>query len=97
MQKKDWQKLVDLFAHVSSPKEMEELLLLFLTPSERDCLVQRLRIIQALLTTDLPQRQVSSEVGVSIAKITAGSKELQRRSESFKKSLIAFFTPEGHL
>jgi len=91
MEKKDWQKLIHLFEHVSSTKEMEELLLLFLTPSERDCLVQRLRIVQALLTTDLPQRQVSSKVGVSITKITAGSKELQRRSNSFKKSLIEFF------
>jgi len=85
--KKEWQALVELFAEHSSFNEMDQLLHLFLTPNERDFLIQRFKIVKALLTTDFSQRKISEEVHVSIANITAGSKELKRTKPAFKRLL----------
>ncbi len=66
---------------------MDQMLHLFLTINEREFVVDRYQIIKALLTSDLPQRKIAEELGVSIAKITVGSNELKRTPSE----LIDFF------
>lgn len=57
----------------------DKLLLAFLedllTPQEFEDIVVRWRIIQ-LLHQGMPQREIAAQLGVSISKITRGSKEL---------------------
>ncbi len=48
----------------------------FLTPSEILELCDRYLIVKELLT-EKPQREISQSLGVSISKITAGSRELK--------------------
>lgn len=87
---KDWKKLIKLFAAADTPDQMERLLQLFLTMNERSYLIDRYRIVHALLTTDKTQREIAENCHVSIAKITAGSNELKRTPEKTKAFLEAF-------
>lgn len=76
----EWIQLVKLFTNIKSEELMDQMLHLLLTINEREFVVDRYKIIKALLTTDLPQRKIAEELGVSIAKITVGSNELKRTS-----------------
>jgi len=86
----DWNSLVELFAQVDDRHTMERLFLLFLTINEREYLVGRYRIVRALLTSNLTQREIAENLQVSIAKITSGSNELKRTARELKQLLIDF-------
>ena len=90
--KNDWNCLVELFTQVTDHEQMEKLLLLFLTINEREYLVDRYRIVRALLSTELTQREIAEQFHVSIAKITAGSNELKRTPSDIKKILTEFIS-----
>lgn len=74
----EWNQLMKLFTNVKSEEMMDQMFHLFLTINEREFLVDRYKIVKALLTSELPQRKIAEELGVSIAKITVGSNELKR-------------------
>ena len=59
-----------------------------LTPEEKESIETRCLIVQALLDQEKPQRQISEDLKVSIAKITRGSNQLKRISEKLKKYLL---------
>lgn len=86
-QKIAWKELVALFHAAKTKKQVDQLLHLFLTISERESLADRYGIIKELLTSDLPQREISQKIKVSIAKITAGSNELKTTSAALKSFL----------
>jgi len=50
-----------------------------LTPSERARIALRWRLV-CLLASGLPQREIAGRLGISLCKITRGSKELKTRS-----------------
>lgn len=87
---KDWNELIALFSQVRDSEMMDQLLVLFLTINEREFLVQRLRIIRALLQGEMPQREIADKLKVSIAKITAGSNELKRTPKELKERIKRF-------
>jgi TrpR family trp operon transcriptional repressor len=70
------QDLYRLFAAVDSPKEAARLLDDILTPQELASLAERWQLIQKL-DAGVPQRDIAEELGVSISKITRGSRMLQ--------------------
>lgn len=74
---KEWTKFLDLFLSVKDRSTLDMLFQLFMTMNERDMLVDRYRLVKALLTTDLPQREIAEILHLSISKITAGSKATQ--------------------
>jgi len=86
-QDKEWKKLVQLFLKAKNEEKMNALLHALLTISERESLVDRYRIIRELLLSEKPQREISEDLKVSIAKITAGSNELKRTTDEFKTFL----------
>ena len=61
---------------------MEDLL----TPAEFEEIVARWQIIK-LLSKGMPQRKIAKYLGVSIAKITRGSRELRDGKGGFNKIL----------
>lgn len=75
----DLQKLV---AAVRTKGEAKRLLSDLLTPQELDEFALRWQIIQ-LLDRELPQREIAKKLGVSITKITRGSRALQYGSGGF--------------
>jgi len=77
-----FQDLYTLFASVRTPKEAEMLLKDMFTPQELDSIAERWELIQ-MLAQGVPQREVAEELGISISKITRGSRMLQYGSGGF--------------
>lgn len=63
-------------------KEAEILLKDILTPQELDSIAERWELIQ-MLSDGVPQREVADKLGISISKITRGSRMLQYGSGGF--------------
>lgn len=78
--------LYRLFASVDSQKEAEMLLVDLLTPQELESLAERWQLIRSL-DAGMPQRDIARDLGVSISKITRGSRMLQYGSGGFRHFL----------
>lgn len=57
-----------------------------LTPAEQADIASRWALVKAL-SEGIPQREIARELGVSLCKITRGSKELKKEDSSFAKML----------
>jgi len=77
-----FQNLYELFATVRTEKEAEILLKDILTPQELDSIAERWELIQ-MLAEGVSQREVADKLGISISKITRGSRMLQYGSGGF--------------
>ena len=77
-----FQNLYELFAAVRTEKEAEILLKDILTPQELDSIAERWELIQ-MLAQGTSQREVADKLGISISKITRGSRMLQYGSGGF--------------
>jgi TrpR family trp operon transcriptional repressor len=83
-----WCRLLELMIKCDTKAKMDDFLHLFLTMNEREYLVDRYRIVEALLTTDQTQREIAKNLNVSITKITDGSKAVHVISEKFRAFLV---------
>jgi TrpR family transcriptional regulator, trp operon repressor len=66
-----------LLASISDPGEMNRLLDEILTPTEKENLVKRWRLIEPL-NQGVSQRVIAQQLGVSLCKITRGVKILKQ-------------------
>lgn len=78
------QAVARVLAGIRSAAVMRDFLQAILTPWERRRLVLRWRLV-CLLETGLTQREVARLLGVSLCKITRGSRELKYGPVSFRK------------
>jgi len=85
---KEWAKFLELFLGVKDREILDMLFQLFMTMNERDMLVDRYRLVKALLATDLSQREIADILHLSISKVTAGSKATQVLSDHHKTYLL---------
>ena len=79
-------ELLKLLSADRSRADWDALLEDLLTPQERESLAERWHIIR-LLHKGLPQREIAEMLGVSISKITRGSRVLQEGRGGFEKAL----------
>ena len=79
---KHYKELYKLIAALGDEKETEMLLKDLLTPQELDSLTERWQEVQ-LLAKGIPQRDISERLGISISKITRGSRALQYGTGGF--------------
>ena len=86
-----WCDFLKLCLAAENEKILTEFFELMFTAEERSSLETRCGIIRSLLNQKIPQRQISEELKVSIAKITRGSNELKRISPRLKQFLLAHF------
>ena len=70
-------QLRDFLLQIKNKDEMENFLLGILTPQELDEIPMRLQIIK-MLKKGVPQKEISRGLGVGIATITRGSREIRR-------------------
>ena len=70
-------KLAHIFLKNQTAAEMQDFLAGILTPKEIVELNQRVEIVK-LLKAGLPQRKIAEKVGVGIATVTRGSREIGR-------------------
>ncbi|MBN2397014.1 MAG: transcriptional regulator [Deltaproteobacteria bacterium] len=78
--------LIDVFARISDPGEMRSFLEEILTPKEIQDLSLRWKLLQEL-DKGTTQRSIASRYGISLCKITRGSKILKRDQSVTKKYL----------
>jgi TrpR family trp operon transcriptional repressor len=64
-----------------------------LTPREREEIAGRWELVK-LLDRGISQRQVAKRLGMSLCKITRGSRELKKRDSAFKTALDEY--ARGH-
>ena len=75
-------ELVEVFAKIENKQEMECFLQGLLTPSEIEEIQGRWLLLCALLEGNT-QRKISEELGISLGKITRGSRLLKYGDENF--------------
>ncbi len=67
--------VIDVIHATRDKKLLEDLMVGLTTDKERQEIAQRLEIIQRLMAGE-PQRKIATDLGVGIATVTRGSKEL---------------------
>ena len=79
-------ELANLLSQIKDSVLMDAFLQDLLTPGEFNEMARRWQIIKQL-ARGLPQREIAKNLGVSIATITRGSRELQDKKGGFRKVL----------
>lgn len=76
---------IDIIHSLQDKAELEDFLMGITTQAERDAFVQRVEIVKALIAGE-PQHKIAERLGVGVATVTRGSKELANdRFRSFAK------------
>ena len=81
--------LAELAQVLSRAKEsalIEEFLRCLLTPAEIADIAGRWALVKAL-EQKIPQREIAKTLGVSLCKITRGSRELKKENSAFRRML----------
>jgi len=84
MTKKRIDELADVLTRMTDTDLMVQFLEELLTASEIDTVIRRWELVKRL-ETGISQRQIAKELGVSLCKITRGSKELKKPGSALKK------------
>ena len=88
----DWCRFLELCLKLKTAEELNDFFDLFLTYEEKKDLTNRYLIVRELLKGKLTQREISSELHVSIANITRGSNGLKRIGDPLRKFLMKRLT-----
>jgi TrpR family trp operon transcriptional repressor len=86
MRERNLKELSVILAGMDDASLLEKLLEEMLTPSEIDALVLRWELLK-MLNDGIPQRKISKALGVSLCKITRGSRELKKEDSVIKEIL----------
>jgi TrpR family trp operon transcriptional repressor len=76
-------EIAQILALSKDAKIIEEFLLSLLTPKEINEISSRWELVK-LLNDGMSQRKISEKLGISLCKITRGSKELKKKGSPFK-------------
>jgi TrpR family trp operon transcriptional repressor len=79
-------ELVRLLAGIRDPELIEAFLRCLLTPAETADIAARWALVKAL-GKKTPQREIARDLGVSLCKITRGSRELKKTNSAFSRVL----------
>lgn len=79
-------ELLSQIVRIKNLDDLDEFLVDLLTPSEYADIIVRWQIVKELYK-GMPQRDISKKLGVSISKITRGSRELLNTSGGFHQAL----------
>lgn len=80
----DLHEIAEVLAELRRPAEVRDWLQALLTPCERARLCLRWRLV-CLLADGVPQREIARQLGISLCKITRGSREIQRGPGLFRR------------
>ncbi len=74
---KSLKELIEQLIKIKSEEEMEDFLLGILTPKELEEMPRRLKIVK-MLKGGISQHEIAESLGVGVATVTRGSRELQK-------------------
>ena len=86
MKEKHIDALAEVLISIRDKGFMVRFLQEILTPAEIDTLVLRWELVK-LLYKGVPQRQISQRLGISLCKITRGSRELKKEGSAIREVL----------
>lgn len=86
MKDRNLKEIAEILAGVNQVQLIENLLAEMLTPSERETLALRWELLK-MLHDGIPQREISKALGISLCKITRGSRELKKEDSTVKEVL----------
>ncbi len=92
----NYEDLIKIFASTTDVNDMQKLLEEMLTPNELKDLRLRWNLMKDLYK-GLPQREIAASYGISLCKITRGSKILKQRDSYCKKLLSDRYDDHLHL
>ena len=73
----DFKDIIELVYSAKDHALLEDFLIGITTPKERQEFARRLEIVKRLVAGE-PQQKIASQLGVGVATVTRGSKELSR-------------------
>ena len=79
-------EISDALASTKDPDLIKDFLRRILTPSEIKDITTRWALVKAL-EQKVPQREIARTLGLSLCKITRGSKEMKSPDQAFQKML----------
>jgi len=83
-----WEMSMTL-AHTGDAELIEEFFYSILTPSEQETVAARWELVK-LIDQGYSQRKIAEMLGLSLCKITRGSKELKKENSAFARMIHAF-------
>ena len=81
-------ELAEALAETRDPALIRGFLRRLLTPSETADIAARWALVKAL-EQKIPQREIAKTLGLSLCKITRGSKEMKNPDQAFQRMLAA--------
>ncbi|MDR3161982.1 MAG: trp operon repressor [Spirochaetaceae bacterium] len=82
----NFDELARLLAAIHDPELMASFLRCLLTPAETADIASRWALVKAL-EKKVPQREIARDLGLSLCKITRGSRELKKPDSGFSRAL----------
>ncbi|ARN55922.1 Trp family transcriptional regulator [Sedimentisphaera salicampi] len=82
----DFKELIQILLEIDNPADMECFLEEILTPSEKKDVILRWKLLK-MVHSGMPQRQIASNLRISLCKITRGSKILKNPDSTCKRFL----------
>lgn len=90
----NFEELSQTLAKTDDVELIKDFLYSLLTPAEADEIAKRWALVKRLAEGE-PQRSIAAEFGMSLCKITRGSRELKKEDSAFKRMLaLAGYTIE---
>ena len=86
---KNLHELARILATTKDNELIEDFLYCLLTPAEADDIARRWELVKALWKKT-PQREIAQKLGISLCKITRGSRELKKENSAFKRILTKY-------
>jgi len=80
------QEMSRVLSTVKDPQLIESFLYSLLTKAEADEIAKRWALVKRI-AQGVPQRRIAAELGLSLCKITRGSRELKKENSSFRSML----------
>jgi len=85
--------LARMVTGIKDARQAEDVLRALLTPRELEKIALRWRLVR-LLEAGESQRRIAEELGISLCKITRGSRELKYGPEGFRRMVKTFLAGE---
>lgn len=82
--KKEIEELSEIISKINEPELISEFFKEILTPREYEEIAKRWMLVKKL-DKGISQRQIASDLGISLCKITRGSRELKKEDSAFKE------------
>lgn len=82
-------ELARVLARMDDARMIEEFMVELFTPAERKDLASRWELVKRL-DQGVSQRKIAADLGLSLCKITRGSRELKKEGSVFRK-VLAFY------